>query len=1288
MRVIASACLAFGLILFAQGAAAQETEEERTDRGRITAFLEDSLSGAGREVVLRDFRGALSSRATASQLTIADSEGVWLTINEIVLDWNRASLLAGNFSVNEFSAKEIIVTRAPVSEAPPSPEASGFSLPELPVSVNIGTLTAERIELGESLLGQAVEGRITASASLSDGQGQISLNAERTDDGPDGTIRLDFGYDNGSRRLVFDLDAREGAGGLVAGLLNLPGQPSVALTVQGNGPLEDFSAFLSLATDGQERLNGLVALKAVADEAGAPSGALGFSAELSGDPAPLFLPEYQEFFGNDVSLVAQGERAASGRTDLSRLSVRTRTLKLDGNARLAPDGLSERLDLSGEIMDPTGAPVRLPLSTPVSLRAGILGIGYDSSEGETWRVSLVGEELRLPGGVLPTVRMTGSGRIERRPGNALIGGTLRLSAEGITLSDPALQEAVGPTIKGETRFWWQQKSGALRIGNLVAEGAGLSLAGSAELSGLGSGFRISGNGEAQIADLSRLAKLAGRDLAGAGTVRLSGSGSPLGGDFDLALAVVGRDLALGEPRLDGLLSGESALDVEAARGATGVDLRRLSLRTPSISIDGSGRLASDLSRADVAFSVPNASVMGPDFGGAVSGQARLEGPLLDGQARIEARIDGRDLRVGLAEADRMLSGATGIALKAELVPEGVRIDRVEATGPRFQADLSGLLSAASSDLTGRVSVTDLSGIRPGLGGSFVADLSATGTPQDARLKFSANGRSLKIGQTEADRVLAGATELAGELRLVDGQLRVDRAVLENPQLRASASGRVAGGTRQIDLEARLANLGLLLPDFPGPLTLSGTATELSDGYRVELTGTGPGQINGHVSGEIAGNFQAANLAIKGSAQAGLVNPFLGTRVVSGPVSIDVGLDGPFRPSSLSGRISLSQGRLADPSLPFALEGIGATVTLKQGRASLDVSSRVSTGGTVTVRGGVGLDAPFVADLGVAIAGAVLRDPQLYQTRATGQINISGPLAGGAVISGRIALPETEIRVADTGFGGAGGLPGLEHLNEPAPVRETRRRAGLLADAAAGSGGNGAARPYGLDLTISAPNRLFVRGRGLDAEMGGELRVTGTTDNVVPSGAFSLIRGRLEILGRRLDLTEANLQLEGSFDPWLDILASTNADGLIAGIRIRGLATDPEVTFTSSPPLPQEEVLSQILFGKRLEKLSALQALQLANAVATLAGRGGEGIISRLRRGFGLDDLDVQTSEDGGTQVRAGKYISRNVYSEVIVDQNGKSEISLNLDLSTNVTVRGKLGADGDSGLGIYYEKDY
>ena len=147
--------------------------------------------------------------------------------------------------------------------------------------------------------------------------------------------------------------------------------------------------------------------------------------------------------------------------------------------------------------------------------------------------------------------------------------------------------------------------------------------------------------------------------------------------------------------------------------------------------------------------------------------------------------------------------------------------------------------------------------------------------------------------------------------------------------------------------------------------------------------------------------------------------------------------------------------------------------------------------------------------------------------------------------------------------------------------------------------------------------------------------------------------------------------------------------MTAIVTVTGRVSAPDITFSSEPPLPQDEVLARVLFNRATANLSAFQLAQLAAAAAELAGGGGPGILSQLRGATGLDDLDIITQEDGSTAVRAGKYIDENIYLDVQTDTERRPAAPRSTSTSaSNVTARGSVASDGNTTLGLFFERDY
>ncbi|ARO14836.1 tamB [Ketogulonicigenium robustum] len=1345
-----------------------QTPEQDRDPGFLAGLIENSLSGAGRTVQIDGFKGLLSSQATIERMTIADDDGVWLIAEDLVLDWNRGALFQRRLAINELGAGRISVLRAPKGDpaAPPTPEAKPFSLPDLPVSVEIGSLKLDRLEMGESFLGEEVIATLSGDATLSGGAGDVKLDAYLMET-REGSIELSGSYSNATRQLALDLDLKEPEGGLLSGLLNLPGAPSVDLTLQGTGPIDNYTANLNLATDGVPRITGTGGVETVADAEGAATGQQ-FALDIQGDMTALLPAEYHEFFGQNSTIKVDGTRLAAGGFSLPTLAIKTQAFDLQGRAEIAANGWPTSFSLTGEIADASG-PVTLPAGQDISIGRADLDVSFDAATGDEWRADITVNDLKTPTATVPLITVTGGGVIDPANAATSFSADLDYSASGVATNDPALNQALGETISGQLSL--------LRAGDAPFQIKSLSVNGPGITSNLTGTVDLDGPGlvaDAQLAlqadDLSRFAALAGIDLAGGADLTIDARYAAA--DLATTVTINGttQDLRTGIAEVDPLLAGRATVSIEAARDQTGTRVPRFEISGPQLTANGNANITSAASAATVTARLANVGVVvdgvtGPatlsgsaartadgtidaQLGASLPGgnlNATVHQPAQSETAQVNLTADMSDIAPYAAAFGQNLGGAARVSVQGTASLDASQLDLAvdinsqnlslgqpqidpilvgdgSITGRiiRTDADTATLqgfalrLPAVTADITGNITNLTTDPAFAGEAKAAVADLSAFSAIAGRRLSGAANatisgsalasarqfdltlnGQAVDIdpGVPAAATLLRGTGTIAARaVRGDGGGLELSGVNVAFPNFTVTGNLSGAGSAGQAQFEARLANIGVFTPEFSGPVTATGTAALNQAGlWVVNTTAQGPGGSQGTLSGTVdpAG---PVNMQLRGNAPLSFANGFIDPTRLNGQATFDLAVNGAPALENVSGQVRISDGRLAVPTLSQALTDIGGTVNLGSGRAVINISAGANDGGRFVLSGPVGLAAPYTGDLVLDLQGVTRRDPLLYETSASGRITIKGPLTGGAMIAGAIDLGQTEVQVPSSSVGALGSLPEVNHIRAPQDVRQTLARAGLsLTGGEAGSsesGGRSSSVAYPLDLTIRAPGRIFIRGRGLDAELGGELRVTGTTANIIPMGQFSLVRGRLSILQQRFDLTEGNISLEGDFNPVLKLVAETKtSSGTTVNVTLAGSISEPTVTFSSQPELPQDEVIAQLLFGRDLSSLSAFQAVQLAAAVGTLMGVGGGGIVENLRAGAGLDDLDITQDDEGNAALRAGKYLSDNVYTDVTVGTN-ETAINLNLELTDEVTVKGSASSEGDTSLGIFYERDY
>lgn len=418
----------------------------------------------------------------------------------------------------------------------------------------------------------------------------------------------------------------------------------------------------------------------------------------------------------------------------------------------------------------------------------------------------------------------------------------------------------------------------------------------------------------------------------------------------------------------------------------------------------------------------------------------------------------------------------------------------------------------------------------------------------------------------------------------------------------------------------------------------------------------------------------------GPAQA--LWPLAGVEAVDvrGPIRISADIGGKLGEPTLAGTITSDGARVENVTLGTVVEKIKLDSRFTASRLDLTSFSGTIGKGSVTGSGSIGFSAvdgfPMDVKLDLVDADALKRDD--LAATVTGNLRlVSGK--DGARISGKLKADKARFRI---GRGAAADVPVLTVREVNAAV--TRRRVVPLE------------RPtiWGLDIAVAA-ERANVEGMGLKSDWRGDLTIKGSATAPALSGRVQLIRGDYDFAGKRFELTRGVLRFTGVYppDPIVDIAAENSQAGFTATLAITGTGLKPEIAFSSVPALPQDEVLSRVLFGSSIANLSAPEALQLAGALASLRGGKGEGLnpINLVRKGLGIDRLRIlpaDTVTGRRTAIAAGQYIGRRIYLELASDAQGYTASNIEVSLTRSLSILSQIATQGGTSVNLRLKKDY
>lgn len=937
-------------------------------------------------------------------------------------------------------------------------------------------------------------------------------------------------------------------------------------------------------------------------------------------------------------------RMADGALLLRRVEGTGQALRLQGSGSR---GLNGALSFRGraEITDAGrlrkgargafGGPVTASAAGPTApWRITFDGRGRNLSTGWGELDRLLGERPRLE-----LAGLLNSGRVEVNRG-VLTGAQANVSTKGLIEGDGAMKLALDWTAQGP-----------FGVGPVEIDGA---------MTGNGA---LTGTFAQPRADLR-----AGFEKVAAGPLTLTGA--------DLILS-----FRRGTDESDGRVSLTAGSNYGPARAVGNFFLGDNHIRLTEVDLDAGGLDAS----GDITLSNNFPSSADLTF------RARQGAFLRTGQA------DGRI---------RLTDGGGGESAILEVTGSNVRLAGSAYVIRSLQLNGRGTLARLPFDVTADVGGPtpirfDGAGVYARTGEAQTVTLTGDGrvrevafsTRAPAVVAFAADGRVARVDLNVGSGILIGELRSDSEAALLRADLTSVDLKSIAPDLRGAVTGRIALRGRGSDLSgsANVTLADLRSVDAPNGLAVDGTlnATLVDNQLRIEADARSNGQVEARANVTLPVVASAAPLMLaiertrpmSGEVSArGEIQPiwdlfFGGDRSLAGQVDAQATLAGSINAPRLNGRLNLTKGSFRDAASGLRLGEMTLNSRFDDEIAVIErFTATDAAGGSVSGDGRLGLQEGSGSTFQMTFQRFRIIDNDLAEARASGPVTVNRAADGKITLTGRLDIDEGRIEAELPGSNGIVPMDVVE-INRPGgdPEEEVVRRSGPQ---------------IGLDIQLrTTGGDVRVVGRGLNAQMRVSADVGGTITAPTLSGSAVVVGGDYEFAGKRF-VFEQGGAVSLSTDPRLIrlTLAATRDDpALTATIRVTGTAAKPEIVLTSSPALPADEVLSQVLFGRSASQLSPIEAAQLAAGVASLAGGGGFDVIGNLRELAGLDRLSFG-GEASSLTVAGGRYITDDVYLEIIGGGESGAAVNVEWQVRRNLTVSSRFGGTGDASLSIRWRR--
>jgi translocation and assembly module TamB len=533
------------------------------------------------------------------------------------------------------------------------------------------------------------------------------------------------------------------------------------------------------------------------------------------------------------------------------------------------------------------------------------------------------------------------------------------------------------------------------------------------------------------------------------------------------------------------------------------------------------------------------------------------------------------------------------------------------------------------------------------------------------------GRTLPV---ESTLVLGGDWSIAAAPRL-NGRFSVQRE-------RGDITTDVPSGT-----STRRESIGITALAIAG--TFANDALDAHASFASVRAGTANGTVAiGAASGAASGKIDPAaplRLAVRAElASLAVFQPWFGTEAaINGRARLDVNASGTIGDPRWSGAVEADALQLGAPQYGLQISDGRLRAHLAPTGVTIDEAHFTGGTGTFDASGTIGLPGQRnAAPTRVTWKAERFRLTNRPDLRFV--VNGDGSLAlenKRLALHGNVAVVEGHVEYEPSPSGKL--VSDIVIKGRPVDTREAQA----------------SSVPLALDVDVDLGRDLTFDGEGLDATLGGRVRITtGANGRLQGRGTIRAVNGTYYAFGQKLTIDRGRVIFDGPLDnPALDVVALRKNLPVEAGVELTGTVKVPQVRITSNPPVAESEALAWLVTGQAPNTTGRVDYGALGAASAALLAKRGKPITADIAQRLGLTDISLQSSgTSSGTSSAQGTASQVVVLGKRISDRLSlgyeqglslaSSAVRLEYALSRQITLRAEAGTT--SGVGIVYRRNF